>query len=736
MASMDTGCQLVVLLLLVQTFNVAKGLTRISVMEDAAVGRTLSPSLQAPLSGFSYVLFDGGDRKAGELFHVSSDGKITVKKKLNYVNGGKNIYDLVAVKRKVGSTIDGVPEIARITIKDVNDHDPIFKKTTYEGYISESAVVGSSVLGLKDCFATDQDSSSISRYEIVDGNKDNIFIAKVKDVPKNNAIPPLKLLVIETTRTIDREALGATPFINLKVQAVDGGNPSRRSSQITVRIKVHDQNDNDPVFEMTDWRVTIQENVAVMTSVLKLVATDNDEGSNKQLYYYFPDVQNKFIIDPYTGVISVAAPLSHSTKSSYKMKVIVKDRAVEGPRNNTCTVHISLVKVVGYPTASAVNTAPRFSPPTYDIKVRGDLPIRAFVLLPRAMDSDGTGNNNGKLTFSMNSKSGTIPFDINPTSGAITVAKKLTPSKDPIEFTVTAQDGGFSTATASVKILVKAISKNKGPPKFTESTINTVLADDAIPTTVVFTAEAKDDDTVKYSLVGGTGLGRFKINEQTGIVTPKVLFRSFGTYDLYIEAKDQNPFELSSIMYARINIIGNSANPIFSHAMYEASVSEQEPAGVFVTSVYASFPDKTKTVRYSLTGDSAGFQIDPVSGVVTTEHSLDYELNHEKRLAVKASVGSPAKSAQAILNVVIKNKNDEKPFFSRPSIVLTVPENLGYIPSLVCLFADDADGPEDLVYSIKSGNTDNLFRIDPKTGIYISMLLFCSLFSLIPSSVR
>ena len=697
-----------VLFFTIQTLKTAKGLIVATVKENAAVGSTLSTSLAAPNSGYGYKLFDAGNHKAAQLFGVSPDGKITVKKKLNYVNGGKNTYELIVVKRKLGSNVDGSPEVVRVTIEDVNDHDPVFRKTVYDGYISEGAAVGSSVLGLKDCFATDEDSSSVSSYQIVGGNNDNIFVAKVKDVAG------LKLLVIETTRTIDREALGATPNVKLQVQAVDGGNPARRSAQTEIRIQVLDKNDNNPVFKKTNWAVTIQENFPVMTSVLKVVATDNDEGSNQQLYYYFPDTQNDFIIDPYTGVIYVAAALSHPKKSNYKIKVIVTDRAVDNPRSSTCTVEISLVKVPGYPTATADNTAPMFSPPTYDIKVRDDMPIGAFVLLPRAIDKDGTGNNNGKLSFSMVSKSSDNPFAINPTSGAITVEKKLTPNKKAIEFSVKVEDGGTLQATASIKILIRAIAKNNGPPKFTQSTINVDLFDDASSTATVFTADAKDEDGVRYAIVGGTGLGRFKINEVTGVVNPKVLKRSIGTYDLYVEAKDQNQFQQSALMYARVNIKAHSANPVFSQAMYEASVTEHEPVGTFVTAVHASFPDETKVIQYKLEGDANEFKIDADTGVITTRVGLDYELITERRLSVKATVDG--RTADAVLLIHIKNKNDEKPSFPNPNIQLRVPENLGYIPSLVCLFAKDGDGSDGLKYSIKSGNTDNLFKIDPNTG--------------------
>ena len=686
----------------------------INVREDATVGSTLPSSFPAPGSGFVYSVFGDGDHLASSLFGVSPSGKITVRKKLTYVNGGRNKYELIAVKRKDGTTIGGKAEVARISVIDVNDHVPVFKKSDYQGHIYEGSAAGSVVRGLEDCFATDQDSSGVAKYLITSGNDANLFAAKVKD------ISGLKLLQIVTIRSLDREALGNTP-ISLQVQAVDGGNPEKKSAIATIRIKVLDRNDNGPVFNETNWRATIQENSPVMTSVVKVKASDNDEGSNKQLYYYFPTEQDDFVIDPYTGVIYVAAPLSYNKQNSYNIKVSVTDRAVQDPKTSTSEVHISLVQVSNYPPASVTNTAPQFATSLYEIKVRGDLPLKAFVLLPRATDSDGIGNSNGRLTFSLSPVSTTNPFTVNPRSGAITVNKKLPATPTTVEFTVTAQDGGALKADTTVRIEIRAINQNKGPPEFKESTVNVDFVGDADKP--VFTAVAVDSDNTAYSIVEGTGLGRFQINENTGVIKSKGAFKSLATYDLYIEAKDKNVFPMSSTMYARVNIkSSNHSNPVFTKAMYTGKIDEGEMSGSFVTAVRAEFPDPTKVVKYKVTNTAigVGLMLDPNTGIVTTDRILDYELDQKKSLEIQAYVEGSAATASTLVEVYIQNKNDEDPYFPRSNINMQVPENLGYIPNLVCLFAIDGDGSETLSYSIKQGNTGDVFKIDPKTGMMIS----------------
>eukprot|EP00794_Sanderia_malayensis_P018890 gene18890-20792_t len=703
-------------LIFVISFNTINGAV-FSVNEDVQIGSTLTQSLAAPAIGFHYTLFDGGDPVANSLFQISSTGKITVKKKLTYVVGERNSYDLIAIKRKDGTKLGGTPENVRINIVDVNDHDPVFKKSEYFGQISEGLIAGSPVQGLEDCFATDQDSSGIKNYIITSGNANNLF------TPKVEVINGLKLLVIVTSGTLDREALKATPFIELQVKAVDGGNPMRLSQPTKIRIRILDKNDHSPVFEKTNWRATIQENSPVMTSVIKVKANDNDEGSNSQVYYYFEKLQNDFFIDPYTGVIYVAAPLSFTKKNSYKVTVVVTDRAVEKPLKSTSTVLITVVDVAGYPSTSATNTKPEFATKKLDVTIRGDMPVNAFVLIAKATDPDGTGNNNGQLTYTMTA-TGVNPFVINPTSGVISVKSKLPASTVKLDFEVTVKDGGHLTAKVPVAISIRLINTNKMAPLFKPSTLNVFIKEDIATSTQVFKAYAEDFDGLVYSITGGSGLGRFVIDANTGVVTPKVTFKSRKVYDLYVRATDKNTFKLSSTMYARVNVKHSDvANPVFSKGMYLAKIGEEESIGSFVTAVFAGYTDPSKKITYSVIvgplSSTTGLVLDANTGIITTEQTFDYEVVQKKYLEVKAEVaGMPTLSAKTLVEVSIENKNDEIPVFSRSNINIQVPENMGYIPNLACLFATDRDGSltHKLTYSITSGNEENLFSIDSMTG--------------------
>lgn len=102
-------------------------------------------------------------------------------------------------------------------------------------------------------------------------------------------------------KPLDREK---TSMYNLTVEARDSGSPYR-SSTATVVVHVLDDNDNDPVFKEDTYSKAIPEDSPLGTSVLKVQATDADEGNNAQITYSINrNAGGIFKIDNVTGVIN------------------------------------------------------------------------------------------------------------------------------------------------------------------------------------------------------------------------------------------------------------------------------------------------------------------------------------------------------------------------------------------------------------------------------------------------
>lgn len=98
----------------------------------------------------------------------------------------------------------------------------------------------------------------------------------------------------------------------------------------SVTINVLDANDLPPVFERQRYDVTISEAVSVGHSVVQVVATDGDTGTNADIEYSIlgGNTGNVFSIDPQSGEITVAGSLDFDFPPlSYILTVLARNSA-------------------------------------------------------------------------------------------------------------------------------------------------------------------------------------------------------------------------------------------------------------------------------------------------------------------------------------------------------------------------------------------------------------------------
>ncbi len=132
-------------------------------------------------------------------------------------------------------------------------------------------------------------------------------------------------------KPFDPRALQSHQFL---LTATDGGSPPR-SGTAKINVRVLDTNDNVPVFGSSVYKVKLRENSPVGALVIKLNATDRDEGSNGEVYYsfssYTPDrVRQVFSIDTDIGEIRVKSNVDYEETNSYEMYIQAADRG-QGP---------------------------------------------------------------------------------------------------------------------------------------------------------------------------------------------------------------------------------------------------------------------------------------------------------------------------------------------------------------------------------------------------------------------
>ena len=161
------------------------------------------------------------------------------------------------------------------------------------------------------------------------------------------------------------------------------------------------------------------------------------------------------------------------------------------------------------------------------------------------------------------------------------------------------------------------------------------------------------------------------------------------------------------------------------HGFYNATLSEDALIGVFVTTVTATDRDSGSQgdVYYSIVAGNTGnkFEVDSVSGNITTLGELDRETIAVFTLTVRASDGAvpeKVRYADGTVEVIISDINDNAPSFNTPSIAATFSETASVGDVVFTLQATDPDEGlnSELRYSILSGNEAELFVVDSVTG--------------------
>lgn len=83
-------------------------------------------------------------------------------------------------------------------------------------------------------------------------------------------------------RVLDREKQDRYSF---EVRATDGGEYDTRSETAQVQIKIGDANDNRPQFTKYPFNVTVRAYRPAGQEIIKVTATDEDEGRNAEIVY-------------------------------------------------------------------------------------------------------------------------------------------------------------------------------------------------------------------------------------------------------------------------------------------------------------------------------------------------------------------------------------------------------------------------------------------------------------------
>uniref|UniRef100_A0A3Q2TYG1 Protocadherin-16 n=1 Tax=Fundulus heteroclitus TaxID=8078 RepID=A0A3Q2TYG1_FUNHE len=607
-----------------------------------------------------------------------------------------------------------------ITLLDVNDNPPLFELSSYRT--------------VRTHYSSFRYENGQVEYSILSGNLNEAFILdSVRGILATNAL-------------LDREI---TPSYKLILQAVDRGKPPL-SSSATVRVQVVDVNDNSPAIPPMD-PVYIFENLFSLSSDLPAgyvvtQVTANDVDLSSTITYSFWDnssTRDPFAIDRYTGVITLTRALDYEAEAEYTLTV----RASDSLHHTGGEVKVRVLDVN--------DNGPVFTKVSYQVEVSELLSADSLVVTVAATDKDSGPN--GKISYRLLS-SPLNAFYIQP-DNAMLVATAALGQTDRGE----ASDGGDPVRSTVTSVDLVILDSNDHKPLFHQDVYTLTVPEDTPTETTLLTLSAQDEDWspenthLDYAIINGNEEKRFclevkmiPIENQMKNVGRLVLCNSLDRetneyYELTVSVSDRGtpPLNSSSIVKVMVTDCNDNA-PVFSSTEYYAQVSENSQIGTSLVQVSARDPDLgvNGLVHYEIiSGNSKGhLKLDPHSGLLVVNHSLDYEEDLKYVLTIRATDGGQAsenhKVAFTVVFVEVLDENDNTPYFMFPTVTCSVLENLPAFTHTCSVHAVDKDsGPYgQLTYSIMSScfmdygsgspERKEAFAIDALTGDILTRQTF------------
>ncbi|XP_056910340.1 protocadherin Fat 3 isoform X4 [Takifugu flavidus] len=543
--------------------------------------------------------------------------------------------------------------------------------------------------------------------------------------------------LIRLTKPLDYEEVSIFRF---KVAATTRRDLIEAVTTVDLEVKILDVNDNKPMFETNTYVSTVMEGMPVGTRVVQVRALDPDWGSNGQVTYslgplltYNLDLTKSapssngpittssvFAIDSKTGWITTVSQMDHEECSSYSFEVVASDLGEVRSLSSTTAVTIAVSDVNDNP--------PRFERELYRGAVKESDSLGEVVAVLKTRDRDGTDQNR-LVSFYISGGNPRGVFGLAPVQGEwkVYVSGLLDrEQQDWYLLNITASDGLYVAHTV---VEVTIMDANDNSPICNQAVYSASFPEDMPINKGILTVAATDADSgssaeIQYSLFG-IGVEDFYMDANTGELRSATVMdrETTPSYKLIAQATDGGGLFCRCDISLKVLDVNDNA-PAFSSPHYLASVYENAAPKALLTRLQASDPDEgiNRTLVYTLV-DSVDefFSIDPVSGMVILEKSLDRESQDSYRLRVQATDQAGqrgALSSQVNLTILVLDVNDNAPVFQRRDYGVTVPEDVAVGTEVLRVLATSVDIGlnAEITYRIRSGNELGKFTIDTQLG--------------------
>ena len=448
----------------------------------------------------------------------STSGEISLQGALDYER--ETGYAIVVEAEDHGSPPLATQVMVNVKLLDVNDNAPQININLPPGGadVFEDANVG---LYIANVMVSDKDSGENGTVTCESESSKFILVKFSREIYK-----------INLHSRLDREK---QEVHNVTVVCSDNGNP-KQTNKTFFTINVRDINDNFPIFNQTQYNVSIAENNRVDDDIFTVHADDKDAGANGAVSYKIIDHTELFSIQQDTGVITADVVFDRENVTDFRFRVVASDNGMS-PFMSTATVMVHILDKNDH--------EPRFYEDEYFFSVQENQHLSTVIGNVTAYDAD-TGPN-GAFTFTLDERYEDF-FHIDSLGN---IRSKVILDREVVyeySFNIYVKDRGIPSKSSSARVVIRIKDENDNPPVifYPSSSNNTInLKLNTVPGSQLATVVANDSDQginsfLIYSIIQGNVNSMFRIQNKTGQITLQkdLVEKDAGTYTLVLAVQD------------------------------------------------------------------------------------------------------------------------------------------------------------------------------------------------------
>ncbi|XP_070940780.1 cadherin-5 [Macaca nemestrina] len=477
---------------------------------------------------------------------------------------------------------------------------------------------------------------------------------------------------------LDRENISEYHLTAVIVDKDTGENLETPSS---FTIKVHDVNDNWPVFTHRLFNASVPESSAVGTSVISVTAVDADDptvGDHASVMYQILKGKEYFAIDNSGRIVTITKSLDREKQARYE--IVVEARDAQGLRGDsgTATVLVTLQDIN--------DNFPFFTQTKYTFVVPEDTRVGTSVGSLFVEDPDEPQNRMTKYSILRGDYQDAFTIETNPThnEGIIKPMKPLDYEYiQQYSFIVEATDPTIDLRYLSppagnrAQVIINITDVDE-PPIFQQPFYHFQLKENQ-KKPLIGTVLAMDPDAARHSI--GYSIRRtsdkgqfFRVTKKGDIYNEKELDREvYPWYNLTVEAKELDstgtPTGKESIVQVHIEVLDENDNaPEFAQP-YQPKVCENAAHGQLVLQISAIDKDITpRNVKFKFTLNTENnFTLtdnhDNTANITVKYGQFDREHTKVHFLPVVISDnGMPSRTGTSTLTVAVCKCNEQGEF--------------------------------------------------------------------------